>query len=323
VNTTPLRAATASLHASWRDATRVERSCYLLAAALGVSGVVHLGVLVASGGSWSGPLSWRKPATFGVSFGLTLATITWVSSFVPRLRRRPAFLTVFALACLVEVLVITVQAWRGRTSHFGVVGEGGGLVAAGAAAGAVAIVVTMAVATVSTWRPMPGVAPSMRLALRVGFASLMVALALGVLMLARGMVISRSADGGVAAAFAFSGGIKPGHAATMHGVLVLPALAWLLSFADRTEGFRLTVVRVASLGYALFAGVVVVEVLAAVDPFDVAAAPVAGTVLAVGGAALLVAAGAAAVRSLRPGDAPRDAPPPRRTPPGPPGRATA
>jgi hypothetical protein len=317
MSTTPLHAAATSLRTSWRDATRVERGCYLLAAALGVSGVVHVGVLLATGGSWSGPLSWRKPATFGISFALTLATITWVSSFVPRLRRRPAFLAVFAFACLVEVLVITVQAWRGRTSHFGVVGAGGGVVAAAAAAGAVAIVVTMAVATVAAWRPMPDVAPSMRLALRVGFASLMVALALGVLMLARGMVISRSPDGGVAAAFAFSGGIKPGHGATMHGVLVLPALAWLLSFADRTEGFRLTVVRVACLGYALLAGVVVVEVLATVDPFDVAAAPLAATVLAATGTLLLVGAGVATLRSLSPAVR-RDAPPHR-----PPGRATA
>lgn len=90
-----------------------------------------------------------------------------------------------------------------------------------------AIVVTMTLATLAVWRPLPGVAPSMRLALGVGFASLLVALALGVFMLARGMVISLSADGGAAAAFASSGGVKPGHAATMHGVLVLPALAWL------------------------------------------------------------------------------------------------
>lgn len=321
MNAAPLRAASVSLCDAWRGATRVEQACYLLAAALGVSGAVHVGVLLATGGSWSGPLSWRKPATFGVSFGLTLATITWVSSLVPRLRRRPAFLAVFALACLAEVLVITVQAWRGQPSHFGVVGAGGGVVAA--AAGAVAIVVTMAVATVAAWRPIPEVAPSMRLALRVGFASLSVAVALGVLMLARGMVISRSADGGVAAAFAFSGGIKPGHGATMHGILVLPALASLLSFADRTETVRLTVVRVACLGYALLAGVVVVEVLATVDPFDVAAAPLAATVLAAAGTLLLVGAGVATLCSLRPGDARRDDPPPRRTPPGPPGRATA
>jgi hypothetical protein len=45
-----------------------------------ISGLVHLGVLVVAGGSWQGPLSWRKPMTFGLSFELTLITISWVSS---------------------------------------------------------------------------------------------------------------------------------------------------------------------------------------------------------------------------------------------------
>lgn len=60
-----------------------------------------------------------------------------------------------------------------------------------------------------------------------GFASLLIALALGVYMLARGLFIYRAElDADPAAAFAFSAGIKPGHAATMHDVLVLPGLAW-------------------------------------------------------------------------------------------------
>lgn len=69
-----------------------------------------------------------------------------------------------------------------------------------------------------------------------------------------------------------------------------------VSCTDRPEAHRLTVVRVACLGYALFAGVVVVEVLAAVDPF---ALPVVPTVLALVGTALVVGAGAVAVADLR------------------------
>jgi hypothetical protein len=36
-------------------------------------------VLVVTGGSWEGPVSWRKPMSFGLSFGVTLATIGWVA----------------------------------------------------------------------------------------------------------------------------------------------------------------------------------------------------------------------------------------------------
>jgi hypothetical protein len=287
----------AALAATWREGSAIERGCYVLAAGLALSGVLHAALLLATGGSWDGPLSFRKPASFGVSFGLTLATITWVLGRLPR-RAPAAILVPFALACLDEVVVITVQAWRGLPSHFGVTGPGSGLVSGAAAGGAVVVVVTMTAATVAVLRPLPGVAPSMVLALRAGFASLLVALGLGVYMLARGIVISRGDPSGAAAAFAFSAGIKPGHAATMHGVLVLPALAWLLSFTDRPERSRLAVVRLASAGYGLLAGVVVVEVLVGLDPL--AGTSVTGTVLgAVGVLALASAVGSTVVTVVR------------------------
>jgi hypothetical protein len=297
----------AKMAASLADAvlrgTRTEQGCYLLAAVLVLSGLVHCGVLLVTGGSWVGPLSLRKPATFGLSFGLTLATVTWVLSFVPlRSRARRLLLTVFALACVAEVVVITVQAWRGLTSHFGVTGAGAGIVAASAAGGAVLIVATMAAATAAVYRPAassPSTSASMRLALRAGFAALMAALALGVYMLARGLVISRGVAG-VDAAFAFSAGIKPGHAATMHGVLVLPALAWLTSFADRTEHFRVAIVRRACLGYLLLAGIAVVDVLIGIRPREPTVASAIGAGCAVTGTLLLAAAVVSAVRALPP-----------------------
>lgn len=251
-------AMASDLAGAFRYGSRVERACYLVAAGLFLSGLFHLGVLVVTGGSWSGPLSWRKPATFGLSFGLTLATITWVLHFVPW-PRRASVLMVFGAACVTEVAVITIQAWRGLPSHFPPQ-NGGGVVGVAAAPGAVVIIVTMLLATVAAWRRHPQVSPSIRLALRAGFGSLMVALLLGAYMLARGMVIAR-AMGDTAGAFEFTAGIKPGHAATMHGVLVLPALAWLLRFTDRDERFRLSVVRAVSAGYAVLAGVVVVASL--------------------------------------------------------------
>lgn len=119
--TTPV----SDLAGTWQQSSTIERACYALAAVLVISGVVHAAILVATGGSWDGPLSFRKPASFGVSFGLTLATITWVLGRLPR--RAPAGILVpFALACLAEVVVITVQAWRGLPSHFGVTGPGAG-----------------------------------------------------------------------------------------------------------------------------------------------------------------------------------------------------
>src|SRR5262245_35866237 len=71
-----------SLWSFWSRGQQVERVGNVVAAILGVSGLAHLAILVIGGGSWDGPLSLRKPMTFGLSFGLTLITIVWVSSFL-------------------------------------------------------------------------------------------------------------------------------------------------------------------------------------------------------------------------------------------------
>jgi len=56
----------------WRSLRLIERACYLIGAVLLASGIFHLGVFAVRGGPFDGPVSWRKPATFGLSFGLTL-----------------------------------------------------------------------------------------------------------------------------------------------------------------------------------------------------------------------------------------------------------
>jgi len=70
-----------ALWSFWQRGRTVERAGYIAGAMLLVSGLIHIGILTVSGGSWEGPVSLRKPATFGLSFGLTLLTIVWVVSF--------------------------------------------------------------------------------------------------------------------------------------------------------------------------------------------------------------------------------------------------
>ena len=47
-----------------------------------VSGLFHGLVYLVDGGGWEGPLSWRKPTVFGLSFGITLITLTWFLGFL-------------------------------------------------------------------------------------------------------------------------------------------------------------------------------------------------------------------------------------------------
>jgi hypothetical protein len=264
----------------------VERACYAVGAVLIASGLFHLGLLVVTGGSWQGPVSWRKPMTFGLSFGLTLITIAWVASYLRLGRRtRTWLLSLFAGACVLEVSLITLQAWRRVPSHFNLETPFDGSVARTLALGGGVLIAVIAVLTVASWRADPQVAPSMRLAVRAGLVALDVAVLVGAVMIATG--ISRALGGDQQAAYA-GGALKPAHAVTMHGVLLLPALAWLLGRAGWPEHRRVRVIWLAVAGYALLAGVVVAESFAGVSPLQ---APAAATTLAIAGGLAVGAAG--------------------------------
>jgi hypothetical protein len=233
----------------------VERVGYFVGALLLTSGAIHLGILAVGGGSWEGPLSFRKPAVFGLSFGLTLITIVWAVSFLPlRGRTRGILLGALTAACILETALVSLQAWRGVPSHFNTETTVDALVARALAAGGFALVVIIVVLTVAAFRRNPTVPISVRVAIQFGFVVLCGAMAIGAVMIARGMMLVFAGE--PARAYATGGALKPTHAVTMHAILVLPALAWLLSFADWSEQRRLRAVLIASAGYVVLAGVV-------------------------------------------------------------------
>jgi hypothetical protein len=249
-----LRPVVASLWAFWAEGRRVERVCYLVGAALIASGLFHLAVFALDGGPWEGPVSWRKPTTFGLSFGLTLITIAWVASFL-RLGSlfRTVLLSVFAVACVAETGMITVQAWRHVPSHFNMETPLNTVISMSLAVGGGVLILVLVTLTVRAFGANPGVPKSTRLALRAGFGTLLVALASGAIMIARGVVLVRT--GHQQEAYSAGGFLKPVHGVTMHGILVLPGLAWLLTFTDTTEPRRTRVIAwtAAAYGAAIFA----------------------------------------------------------------------
>jgi len=101
-----------SLGSFWRDGSRMERIGYGVGAMLFVSGLLHLLILVMTRGSWYGPLSLRKPATFGRSFGLTQVTMVWVTTFLS-IHRRTRTLLLSAFAAVHGVLMHAILALPG------------------------------------------------------------------------------------------------------------------------------------------------------------------------------------------------------------------
>src|SRR5918993_4166544 len=108
-----------SLRRYWDERTSYQSFLYAAGVLLLASGLVHSVVFLLDGGGWDGPLSWRKPILFGFSFGITVLSLGWVLSFLPR-RRRLGWLLAgpLGVASVAEVLLITMQRWRGVPSHF-------------------------------------------------------------------------------------------------------------------------------------------------------------------------------------------------------------
>ncbi|MEU6550881.1 hypothetical protein ABZ915_11495 [Streptomyces sp. NPDC046915] len=226
-----------------------ERLCHATGVLLVLSGLAHLLVFAVDGGPWEGPVSWRKPVTFGLSFGVTLIAVTWVTSYLrvgPRLRT--ALLVVFAADCVVEVGGITLQAWRRVPSHLNMETPFDTAVSMTLAVGGGVLVALLTVFAVVSFRHRPTGPVGMPLAVRSGFAILLVALASGAAMIARGVVLTRT--GHQEAAYHSAAPLKPLHGVSLHAVLVLPALAWLLSRTSWSERARQRAVSAAVGCYA-------------------------------------------------------------------------
>ncbi|MCR6490332.1 hypothetical protein M8542_46760 [Amycolatopsis sp. OK19-0408] len=280
----------------WHDGRRAERAAYAVGAALFVSGLVHAIVLLATGGSWLGPLSMRKAVTFGLSFGLTLASVAWATSFLTlRARLRTILLGAFTAASVAEVVLVSMQTWRGVPSHFNFETPFDNVVSMTLAAGGGVIILTVIGFTAAALvEPGPD-APSLRLAVRAGLVVLLVALATGAVMIARGVVLARGGD--PQGAYTTAGSLKPLHAVAMHAILVLPALAWVLRFSRWPEAHRLRVVVLAVVADAVLTAVIGIESFTGVDPL---AAPLPVLGLSALAAAALAGCGLYALTGVEP-----------------------
>jgi len=216
----------------------MRKIAYAVGGLLIASGLFHLVVFAIDGGPWEGPVGWRKAITFGLSFGLTLISVTWVTSY---LKTSSVLLGVFTADCVLEVAGITIQTWRHVPSHFNMETPFNRGISMMLAVGGGVLIVVLVVFAIAAFRGNPALDPSMQLALRAGFATLLIGLASGAAMIARGVTLVNT--GHQQLAYELGGFLKPPHGVSLHGVLVLPLVAALTK--------NLTVARLAVAGYAI------------------------------------------------------------------------
>ncbi|MDQ3537238.1 MAG: hypothetical protein M3415_00325 [Actinomycetota bacterium] len=288
-----------SLRQLGRDASPPQRLAYVVGAVLIGVGLVHLLGFAVLGGPWVGPVAWRKPFAFGVSFGLTTVTLAWLSGYQHLGRRLQWWLLApLAGANTSEVAWVGVQRARGVASHFNFDTT---LDAALFVGGGVAIVVTVAVIltlTVGSFGRVDGPA-GMAVAMRTGLVCLVIAQLAGGLMIYQG-IIAVEAGAAQLTTWGDAGIMKVPHAVGIHGIQALPGLAWLLSFSAFDVGRRRMIAAAASGGYAGIVAVSVIQTLSGLAPWDLTA--ITGPVLVVSLAGFCGAAVAALVglRGARP-----------------------
>ena len=261
----------ASLRRYWEERTSYQSFLYAAGVLLLASGLFHSVVFLVGGGGWDGPLSWRKPILFGFSFGITVLTLGWVLSFLPR-RRRLGWLLAgpLGVASVAEVLLITMQRWRGVPSHFN---EATAFDAAVFnAMGVMVAVAALVIGAVTVWSfTSLRAAPGMAVAIRVGLVLLVAGQLLGGAIIANGMGKSEAQAIAAGSTFGAAGGMKVPHAVSLHAVQLLPALAWLLGFTGWTERRRTRVVLVAAAGYLGLFAVTAVQTFSGVPTLELAA----------------------------------------------------
>lgn len=113
------------------------------------------------------------PVTSGLSFGLTPAALTWVTSW-PRIgsRTHTVLLVVFAAECVAEVAGITLQAWRRVPSHLTTETPFDTAVSMSLTVGGGVLAVVLPAFTVAAFRHRPSGPEGMASAVRAGFALL-------------------------------------------------------------------------------------------------------------------------------------------------------
>ena len=207
----------------------------MVAGLLLCSGALHLPIWLVDGSAWEGATSFRKPILFGFSAGVTVLSMGWLAGKLPRWTGDSVLLSLFAVAMLLEVSLITMQTWRDVASHFNrstlfdawVLGWIEALIVF-----ATAVIVLLALRSLG---PLYA-SRDMQLAIRGGMALLVFACVFGFWMVSYGN--ERLASGAAPEVYGQRGVMKFPHGMPIHAIQYLPVLSWWLRQRGVLEAAR-------------------------------------------------------------------------------------
>jgi hypothetical protein len=240
-----------------RPITAQQRFLWWCGTLMLASGAAHAVVAVVDGATWWGPVSWRKPVVFGLSFGILAWSAVWVLRQLPVRRWGWVPAGLLGGASLVELVAITMQRWRGEASHFNYKTPFDTMVW-GLMSKAI-LLVALGIVVLLVWSLVrfEGT-PAARIAVVVGLAAMTVSGYVGYGMAAQGEATA-TATGQAPAAIVFgaAGSAKLAHAVGLHGLQVLAGLAIGLGLRPPPARTQIGVMVLGAAGYAAVVAAVV------------------------------------------------------------------
>ena len=232
----------------FRGGSRLQKVLFVSGTVLFISVVVHLVALAVAGGPLSGPVSFRKPATFSETGWLLCWSVGWLLPLLNfRAWERVAVTTGALVFGLGESLIAVVQAWRGAAFHYNTETpfDERIFILSGVEAGVFFASLLILIAASLRRQTL---APSLLLSIRTGAVVVLVGTFSGWLMIANWSGIWEGSPNLLNPEFDtddsnYSVGVAGGnlvvlHALGVHGLSLVPLAAWLVSFSALSERSR-------------------------------------------------------------------------------------
>jgi MFS family permease len=250
------------------EAQPYQRFLYRIAGLFVASVILNAVVFMADDRPWDAPASWRQPLLFSLAFLLVLPPLAWVMNFLPK--RKGLGWTIsgtLGLAAVGEVSLIAMQAWREQPPFFHDELPFDQAVFAAMAGFVGFVVLAIVVETVWVFTSLRA-PPSFRWAIRVGLVLTIAGLVMGGLMITEGLRQQELGPVPSPVVFGEAGLVVFPHLLSFHSLLILSALAWLLSFTALPERRRTSVVQAAAAIYVVLVAVSLAQALAGRAAFD-------------------------------------------------------
>jgi hypothetical protein len=181
---------------------------------------------------------WIKPSKFAISIAIYLATMAWLVGLLDLSRRRARFVAVSLVSSMVlEMVMMSMQAARGTTSHFNI---GSGLDSAVFLTMGVVITYAAGIACYVLYeyvvRP-PRLPAAVVLGIRLGLAVFLLANVEGMMMAAHMSHSVGGPDGGPGLPYVnwstSYGDLRVAHFVGLHALQILPGIGYALATLER------------------------------------------------------------------------------------------